>query len=110
MKILFVCSRNEWRSRTAENIFKNNGRHVIKSAGTKKSARIRLNQKMINWADIIFAMEENHKKTILENFEFEKNKNSLEVLDIPDDYKYMDSELIEILQMKLSDLLNNRQN
>jgi len=51
MKILFVCSRNKWRSRTAETIFKNNGLHQIKSAGTEKSARIRITQNMINWAE-----------------------------------------------------------
>jgi len=51
MNILFVCSRNKWRSRTAETIFKNNGLHQIKSAGTEKSARIRITQSLINWED-----------------------------------------------------------
>jgi len=104
MKILFVCSRNKWRSRTAETIFKNNGLHPIKSAGTEKSARIRITQNMINWADTIFVMESKHKKRILDNFALNQEEKNLEVLDIPDEYQYMDSDLVEILEIKLSDL------
>ena len=104
MKILFVCSRNKWRSRTAETIFKNNGLHQIQSAGTEKSARIRITQNMINWADIIFVMEEKHKKRILDKFEIDKQQEKIEVLDIPDEYQYMEDDLVEILNLKLSDL------
>ena len=53
MNILFVCSRNKWRSRTAEEIFKNNGVHPVKSAGTENSARIRVSENFLVWADII---------------------------------------------------------
>jgi len=59
---------------------------------------------MINWADLIFVMEETHKKRILKKFEIDNNIQSLEVLDIPDDYKYMDKDLIEILELKLEDI------
>ncbi len=62
MRILFVCSRNKWRSRTAETIFKNNGMHEIRSAGTENSAKIRISQNMINWADKIYVMESKHQK------------------------------------------------
>lgn len=72
MKILFVCSRNKRRSRTAETIFKNNGKHEIRSAGTENAARIRLSQGIIHWADLIFVMETKHKKKIINNFEFDK--------------------------------------
>ena len=105
MKILFVCSRNKWRSRTAETIFKNNGLHQIKSAGTEKSARIRITQSLINWADTIFVMEEKHKKRIFEKFEIDHQTKNLEVLDIPDEYQYMDDDLVEILEIKLKNLL-----
>ncbi len=104
MKILFVCSRNKWRSRTAETIFKNNGLHEIKSAGTEKSARIRVTQNLISWADTIFVMEDKHKKRVLDNFAVDQQKQNLEVLDIPDEYQYMDNDLVEILEIKLSDI------
>jgi protein-tyrosine phosphatase len=96
MNILFVCSKNQWRSRTAETIFKNNGQHQVRSAGTSASARIRLDQAMIKWADIIFVMEHQHKERILSLFQVEGQ--TLIVLDIPDEYIYMDEELIEMLR------------
>jgi len=99
MNILFICSKNKWRSRTAESIFKNNGQHIVKSAGTENSARIKVNQKMLDWADVIFVMEQKHKAKILDQFELDTTAKELEVLDIPDDYQYMDEELIDVLKM-----------
>ena len=107
MNILFVCSRNKWRSRTAAEIFRNNGRHQIKSAGTEKSARIRLTQNMVNWAELIYVMETKHKKKLLDKFRVNQTKKSIEILDIPDDYKYMDEELVEILRIKLNEFFSN---
>ena len=62
MKLLFICSRNKWRSRTAEDIFKNFVDYEVRSAGTAESARIKVNEKFVLWADIIFVMEREHKK------------------------------------------------
>ena len=104
MNILFVCSRNKWRSRTAEAIFKNNSTHQIKSAGTANSARIRLSQKLVNWADTIYVMETKHKKILLDKFFIDSSNNKIEVLDIPDEYQYMDDDLIDILKVKLQEL------
>lgn len=60
MNILFVCSRNQWRSPTAETIYKNTSGLFVKSAGTEPSAKIRINYKHILWADLIFVMEKKH--------------------------------------------------
>jgi predicted protein tyrosine phosphatase len=57
MNILFVCSRNQWRSRTAETIFKDHQGHNVRSAGTEKDARVKVSEKLIHWADLIFVME-----------------------------------------------------
>lgn len=103
MNILFVCSKNKWRSRTAETLFKNNGRHQVRSAGTEKTARIKLTQQLLNWADLVFVMENKHQKRILEKFEFDVQSKILEVLDIEDYYEYMDEELISIFKLKLGD-------
>lgn len=105
MNILFVCSRNKWRSATAETIFKNHPNHQIKSAGTANSARIKLNNKHIIWADLIFVMEKMHKQRITENFSEDIVNKKIIVLDIPDDYQYMDEELIEELETKVSEHL-----
>ncbi len=42
-------------------------------------------------------MEEKHKSRIQEEFRDEVGNTTLHVLDIPDDYSYMDPELVEIL-------------
>lgn len=98
MKILFVCSRNKWRSRTAETIFKNNGYHEIRSAGTEPSARIKLNIKDLKWADKILVMEQIHKERIKEMDNNSATIDKIEVLNIEDKYKYLDKELITLLK------------
>ena len=103
MNILFICSRNKWRSRTAEEIYKNFGIHQFRSAGTEKSARIRVNQNDLNWADQIFVMEQKHKKRLQAKFDL-KNRNLI-VLEIEDEYQFMDSELISILKASIDPYL-----
>ena len=68
MHLLFLCSRNKWRSRTAETIFKDNGHHMVRSAGTARTARVRLTQSLVDWADVIYAMEDRHRRYVLQNF------------------------------------------
>ncbi len=68
MNILFICSRNKWRSRTAETIFKNNQQHSVRSAGTENEARIKVSEKLIDWAELIFVMEKKHKIRLKERF------------------------------------------
>jgi predicted protein tyrosine phosphatase len=102
VNVLFICSRNQWRSRTAETIFKNNQKHNAKSAGTANEARIRVSEKLIDWADLIFVMEKKHKERLREKFGALIDSKKIIVLDIPDEYQYMDSELIEILETSVS--------
>ncbi|UTA69495.1 low molecular weight protein tyrosine phosphatase family protein [Emticicia sp. 21SJ11W-3] len=94
MNLLFVCSRNQWRSPTAEAIFKNYAGHQAKSAGTEPSARIKINEKLILWADIIFVMEKKHRIRIQEKFPYIANGKPMIVLDIPDEYQFMDEDLV----------------
>ena len=94
MNLLFVCSRNQWRSPTAEAIFKNDANHQTKSAGTEPSARIKLNEKLLSWADVVFVMEKKHKQRIQQKFQNLANEKEIIVLDIPDDYQFMDEELV----------------
>lgn len=105
MNVLFVCSRNEWRSPTAETIFKNHELINAKSAGTSPSARIKINQKHIDWAELIFVMEKKHGQLIAQKFGDSFDGQKIIVLDIPDDYQYMDAELIEELRAKVAPYL-----
>ena len=98
MNLLFVCTKNKWRSPTAEALYANHPNINTRSAGTTKSARKLINLADIRWADIIFVMEYKHKRYLEEQFRNQLNSKRLIVLDIPDDYQYMDKELVEWLQ------------
>ncbi|MBI2271637.1 MAG: protein tyrosine phosphatase [Bacteroidetes bacterium] len=107
MNILFICSRNNWRSPTAEKIYKNRQDFKVKSAGTEPSARIRVTAKLIDWSDIIFVMEKTHKQRLTEKFPDNIVNKSVFILDISDDYEYMDTELIESIKASVSPYLKN---
>lgn len=94
MNVLFVCSKNKWRSLTAEKIFEHNEAHQIKSAGTDEGARIKLTEKHLAWANIIFVMEKKHRQLIQQKFAASSYTDKIIVLDIADEYQYMDEELI----------------
>ena len=102
MNILFICSKNKWRSRTAETIFKNNQHHDVRSAGTDSDARVKVTEKLIQWADLIFVMEKRHRQILNEKFESIINSKKIVVLDIEDNYQYMDGELIESLRISVA--------
>lgn len=70
INILFVCSRNQWRSPTAETIYRNDSRLNVRSAGTNASARKTISQTDINWADTILVMENKHKKRIIQEYNY----------------------------------------
>ncbi len=105
MRILFVCSRNQWRSPTAEALFLNHPDILARSAGTEKNARIRVTEKLILWADLIFVMEKKHRQRLREKFPDIINTKRVIVLDIPDEYQYQDAELIEHLRTSLQPYL-----
>ena len=105
-QLLFVCSRNQWRSPTAASLFKNSQLYVAKSAGTSDKARIKLTANLINWADQIFVMEKRHAAIIQQKYPDSIVGRSIVTLQISDDYQYMDPELIEILESRLAEYLD----
>lgn len=101
-KLLFICSRNQWRSPTAEALFRKHPHYEARSAGTSPSARIRVNENHVGWSDIIVVMEPRHRNLMLQRFPHAVSLKSFIVLDIPDDYAFMDADLIALLLASLS--------
>jgi predicted protein tyrosine phosphatase len=99
--ILFICSRNQWRSPTGEQVWKNHPELKVRSAGTSPKARRTVNAKDIQWADVIFVMEEKHKSRLKAQFTRLLNHKDIQVLDIPDEYQYMYEELVEIMKQSV---------
>lgn len=105
MNLLFICSRNQWRSPTAEKVFQKRQGFSVKSAGTEAGARIKVTATLLKWADIIFVMEKKHKERLLQKFESDLKDKRIEILEIEDEYKFMDEELIEILESSVDPIL-----
>ncbi len=102
MNLLFICSRNQWRSPTAEQLWRKHPDFNVRSAGTSPKARKTLGAADIRWADKIFVMEKKHKQRLLAQFRRLLEHKPVYILDIPDEYHYMDAELIEELEAKVS--------
>jgi predicted protein tyrosine phosphatase len=103
--VLFICSRNQWRSPTAEQIWRKHPLLSVRSAGTSPSARRTISEDDVRWADVIFVMEEKHKSRLVAEFTSLIKNKPVHVLDIPDEYKYMDPELVEQLEQSVGALL-----
>lgn len=102
MKLLFVCSRNLARSPSAERLFRGRslgrlGPFETRSVGTASSARRRIGQRDLEWADAVLVMESGHRRQIQERFG-RRPEPAILVLDVPDDYEAMDTELLELLE------------
>ena len=107
LKVLFVCSRNQWRSPTAEVLFRRDDRVEARSAGTVASAKRRINERDIEWADLILVMERKHAATLRRQFPH-IDKAALHILDVPDEYKFMDEELVELIRLAAEPLIGRR--
>lgn len=103
--LLFVCSRNQWRSPTAEQVWRRDPRVLVRSAGTSPNARHRVSADDLHWADVIFVMEEKHKSRLLAEHRRTIERKPVHVLDIPDEYRYMDPELVELLRQSVAGIL-----
>jgi len=105
LKILFVCSLNRWRSPTAERVWARHPRVDARSAGTSSGARHPVSAADLAWADVVVAMEDKHRARLLADFRALLAHKPVHVLDIPDDYKFMDPDLVELLRAPVAALL-----
>jgi predicted protein tyrosine phosphatase len=99
--VLFVCSRNRLRSPTAEQIFSNRRDIEVASAGTNHDADTALTADLVSWADIIFVMEKVHRAKLQKRFKASLKNARIICLDIPDDYEFMDPDLVRLLEARV---------
>ena len=103
-KLLFICTANQMRSRTAEEMYKNDPRFEVASAGTAWFAERRIDEQNLSWADIIVVMEQHHQKAIRKEFPRIAKEKKILVLDIPDIYQFMDRTLMRDLKAKFEEV------
>ena len=77
----------------------------VRSAGTSPNARRKVSADDVQWADVIFVMEEKHKSRLVAEVSRLVVGKTIHVLDIPDEYKYMDQELVEQLEQSVNAIL-----
>ena len=100
-KLLFVCSQNKLRSLTAEKLFEGFPTYQVRSVGTQPDARIVVTEGHIGWADVIFVMEKSHLNRIRRKFPQALQGKRIITLGIPDEYEFMQPELLDELRGKL---------
>lgn len=102
LKILFVCTANKMRSKTAEKIYKDDERFMVKSAGVADFADVPLNLELLTWADYVIVMEKLHIEWIHQCYPvfFSHKHEQILCLDIPDIYNFMDFELVYQIEHK----------
>lgn len=104
-RALFICSQNRLRSPTAEQIFADWTEVETDSAGLGGDATVPLSPEQIAWANIIFVMEKTHRNRLSAKFNKYLNGKRVICLDIPDNYEYMQPELIKLLEAKAGKFL-----
>jgi predicted protein tyrosine phosphatase len=100
-----VCGRNRKRSPTAEQIFSERENCRVSSAGLAPDAEEIVSLEIIEWADIIFVMEKKQRTKLTQNFSAHLQNKRVICLDIPDNYEFMQPELIELLVRKVEPFL-----
>lgn len=105
INLLFVCSRNQWRSPTAEKIYSKCPGVNVRSAGTSRNARRTITSNDLQWADLVLVMESKHRQKLRADFPGEMKHKKCHVLEIPDDYEYMDPDLIDMIRQSVDEVL-----
>lgn len=99
--VLFICSQNRLRSPTAEQIFTDFPGMNTSSAGLNHDAENPVTPETLEWAHIVIVMEKAHRNKLSAKFRANLKGKCVVCLDIPDDYEFMDPELIRLLKAKV---------
>ena len=101
-RVLFICHLNRARSATAERVFCKRSDLEVRSAGTSEDAMVRVNLRMLEWADVIFTMDPLQRRALEQMFPEHPALPALVCLDIPDDFTFLDPELVQLLGERLA--------
>lgn len=99
-RLLFLCSQNKLRSPTAEAVFTDYPGIEVDSAGLNHDAIVPLSGDQVEWADIILVMEKAHRNRLNRKFRSSLAGKRIVVLNIPDNYDYMDNDLVDLLKSR----------
>src|SRR6187431_914305 len=98
IRALFICHYNRKRSATAERLFGKDPTLEVLSAGTSDEAMVQVNQRMLEWADLVFVMDGEQVEALGKMFPDHPILPHVVCLNIQDNYHFMDPDLVAILQ------------
>jgi predicted protein tyrosine phosphatase len=98
---LFICEGNLHRSPTAERLYAGTPGLKTRSAGLSSLARVQVTDDLLGWADVIFVMERRLRKMLRRRFPDAIAAKDVVCLDVPDDYQFMQPELLAVLRQRL---------
>jgi predicted protein tyrosine phosphatase len=101
-RVLFVCAQNRCRSATAERVFCKRQDLDVRSAGTSRDAMVRVSRRMLDWADVIFTMDEDQRVSLERMFPSHPALPDLICLGIPDAYAFLQPELVKLLEERVT--------
>ena len=107
-RILFVCARNRLRSPTAEAVFAEWPGVEADSAGLNDDAVVPLSPEQIEWADLILVMEQRHRTKLARKFRRYLGGKRVGVLEIPDNFEYMDPELVKLIKLRCARFIREK--
>jgi predicted protein tyrosine phosphatase len=100
--ILFVCTANVDRSRTAQDLYADDERYEVRSAGVAPFATVPLSRDLLLWADRVFVMNEDEDQHhTLIRIRFPDVSRPVVDLDIEDRWRRGDPELVSLLLRRL---------
>ena len=104
-RVLFICRLNRHRSATAERIFCKRRDLDVRSAGTEEDSMVRVNTRMLEWAEVIFTMDSQQGQSLERMFPSHPALQRLTCLDIQDVFTFLDPRLVTLLEEKVQKYL-----
>src|SRR5688572_12583311 len=101
VRALFVCRYNQRRSATAERIFARDPTLDVRSAGTSPEASVQVNRLMLDWADIVFVMDDDQVRDMKRMFPGHPAVDRMVCLQIQDQYHFLDPVLVTTLEERV---------
>jgi predicted protein tyrosine phosphatase len=108
MHVLFVCRYNRKRSATAERVFGKEAALDVRSAGTSEDALVRVNTRMLEWADVVFTMDDGQQRALARMFPAHPGLDKIVCLEIEDQYDFLDPELVALLRERTAPHLSRQ--
>lgn len=96
-KVLTVCSAGLLRSATLQNLLIREYGYNVRNCGTEESyALIPISEALVLWADEIVFVNKSNYNTVSTDLEKLGVLDKCKILNIPDQYRFNDPELIKI--------------